>query len=286
MSVTEFKEIHRGRAADFTLSPSGESKDIYVRVFRAITDSATDDGETIRQYVDCPRRGAQFPNNIHAYCKTVSPRNEDFAKTVWIVTCRYDTSHEWTENPLTDPAQISWDAEQFQRPAYKDRDGDAILNSAHDFFDPLPMRDDSRWAVTVKKNLAAVPAWILLYQDTTNDTVFTLDGLEVAVGKAKVQKVGVGTWQHRNDIAYRVVTLLIHIAKDGFQFDILDQGFHYLSGSAQEKKHILDDDGIEVTTPGLLDGSGGQLADPSPSTAVFGTFYVYEERDFNLLPLT
>jgi hypothetical protein len=283
MSVTSFKEIHRGRAASFTLSDSGEAKDIYVRVFLALTDSQYDDGETVKSHIDCPKRADVFPNNVYAYCKNIDARNLDESKKAWHVTCRYDTGRQWTDNPLNDPADISWDAEQFQRPAYKDKDGDAILNSANDYYDPLPRRDDSRWAVTVRKNLAAVPSWILNYQDAINSSSFWLDGLFVLTRKAKMQKVGVSSWQHRDGIPFRIVTMLIHVAKDGFSLEILDQGFHYLDGS--DKKHILDDEGVEVTTPALLDGSGAVLSSPSPSTAVFNTHNVYDELDFRALPL-
>ena len=47
---------------------------------------------------------------------------------------------------------------------------------------------------------------------------------------------------------------------------------------------INDGDGEEVTTPVLLDGNGAVLANPSPATAVFANYQVYEEKDFTVLP--
>jgi hypothetical protein len=46
------------------------------------------------------------------------------------------------------------------------------------------------------------------------------------------------------------------------------------------------DDGTEPSTPALLDGSGGVLSNPSPSTAVFKTFNAYKTRTFSSLPLS
>jgi hypothetical protein len=40
----------------------------------------------------------------------------------------------------------------------------------------------------------------------------------------------------------------------------------------------------EVTQPVPLDGAGDVLADPTPSTAIFGNFTIYDELDFSALP--
>ena len=51
------------------------------------------------------------------------------------------------------------------------------------------------------------------------------------------------------------------------------------------RSRCLDDEGNFVSKPVHLDGSGGQLANVTPATAVFNDHYVYPEAAFGLLPI-
>jgi len=288
MSVIYFREIAQGRSgSDSVNAQSGEQT--YVRMYRAKTDSNTDTAATVLASASCPTYGSAHPSNAYAYVKSRRATQETHCDTFWIVQIDYSTSsRQYQSSPLSDPAEITWRSEQFQRVAYKDTDGNAIVNSASDFYDPPPERDDSRWVATITKKVAAVPYWLLSYQDAINDGPFVIDGLTVEKHKAKIQDIQISRWDSRDGVRFRTLTISMTMAKDGFELELLDQGFNKLDGDDQVKIKIEDDDGesVEPTGPVLLDGSGGVLSSPSPANAVFRSHDVYEEKNFNMLPLT
>jgi hypothetical protein len=148
------------------------------------------------------------------------------------------------------------------------------------------MMDDSRRVITISKNLAVVPAWILTYQDAVNSDAFNVDGITVAAGLAKVQAVTVGEVQRRNGIAFRVVTLVIHLQKDGWVVKSQDIGFREL-GYGGGRQNILNDvDDERPSAPVPLDGAGNHIFDPDATSNVMLSFDVYAEKVFSALPLS
>jgi hypothetical protein len=285
MSVLTFKEIHSGRDADDDVGQRKAAVGRYTRVFRVTTDSNDDDGAVVK--ASAPSLGVQHPSDPRAFLRRRRARNESFSKRVWIVTCAYSTEFEIEENPLADPADIDWVTEQFQRPFVKDRNGDAILNSAGNYYDRPVDGDDSRWTANVVKNVSAVPTWLLDYRDAVNSDAFVLDGLSVAIGEAKMQAIRISRQQERNDVPYRVLTMTIALNGDGWAKEELDQGFQEKHPERlNERRQILDDQGDPVTTPVMLDGTGQRLQDPEPDTAVYRSHDIYQEQPFSDLPLT
>jgi len=281
MTITYKGEIPAGRSAKNSLGIR-----TYQRQFRLVTDSRSDGPYEIGSNANLPSIGSVHPEDASAWCRELTVDNDE-PYTGWIVTANYSSERELSETPTSDPAFVTWDSEQFQKPAIQDKDGDAVVNSAGDFFDPPAMMDDSRRVVTVQKNLTAVPTWILDYQDAVNSDQFTVDGVTIAIGTAKMQRVSVGAEDIRNGIAFRQVTFTMHLQRDGWDMQILDAGFRRIDpGDSTKRIAISLDDGTEPTTPALLDGSGGLLSNPTPANAVFKTFSVYKTRAFSSLPLS
>ena len=281
MTVTFLGEDPGGRTAENNLGTR-----TYTRVFKLKTDSKNDGAYTVGSNASLPTIGSTHPDDASAWCRRLRVENTDpFAG--WTVTAEYSSELELTTNPTLQPAEITWDSEQFQKPVLFDNTGDAVCNSAGGLFDPPAMMDDSRRVVTVQKNLSAVPAWILDYQDAVNSDQFTVDGVVIAIGTAKMQRVSVGAEDIRNGTTFRQVTFTMHLQRDGWTVDILDAGFRKIDPSDSTKRVAISlDDGTEPSTPALLDGSGGVLSNPSPSTAVFKTFNAYKTRTFSSLPLS
>ena len=281
MSVLTFDEIHNGRDGGDDES-QGRLVRRYSRVFRAVTDNNSDDASVV--LASAPSYGAVYPKDMRAYCRSRSARNESFSKRVWIVTCLYSTEREIQESPLDDPPSVEWGTEQFQRPFYKDTDGDAILNSAGDQYDPPVEGDDSRWTATLTRNVSAVPAWLLTYADAVNSSAFTLDGIAIGERQAKIQAIRLSPVQERNDIVYRVLTITFHFSSD-WRLEVLDAGFR--EKVSDEMKRIKNDGDSEwPTVPVCLNGSGAVLENPTPATAKYNTHTLYEEKSFATLPLT
>lgn len=280
MSVTSFLEIHDGRdGADDVRGRTAVRR--YTRVFRATTNDDFDDANTVVAHVSCPRLGTVYPTDIGAWCK--GRRANSINKRLWIVTATYSSEREMEEDPAADPPQFTWSTQQFQRIYVKDRNGKAIVNSAGDPYDPPVEGDDSRVSCTVSLNVASVPSWVLTYKDAVNSAAFTIDGISVNAGSAKVQSINIGPVQSRNDISFRQLSLTLTFAAS-FAAEVLDAGFNYKDDA--ERKKITLADGNEPTAPVLLDGSGAVLANPTLDNAVYNSHDIYTEMDFSALPLS
>jgi hypothetical protein len=279
MTVTFIEEIAEGRTATNTKGARS-----YTRKFKLKTSLNSEGPYAVGSDANLPVIGSQYPDDSGAWC--VSLEVSQFSgRFGWIVTANYSSERELAQDPTNDPAEISWSSEQFQRPAVFDNSGNAIVNSAGDPFDPPNMMDDSRRVVTIQKNLATVPSWILTYQDAVNSDTFSVDGISIAAGLAKIQSVTVGPVQKRNGTSFRTVTIVMHLQKDGWLLRPLDAGFRErVSGELQNIRNSGDDELPAAPVP--LNGSGSALANPSFTNNIFLQFSVYETKAFASLPLT
>ena len=256
----------------------------YTRTFKLSTSSKSESAYDVGSHISLPVIGQPHPDDPFAFCTTLTPDPTDPWRG-WTVTAQYSDARTMSEDATSDGAVITWGSEQFQRPAVFDRNGDFIVNSAGDPFDPPNMMDDSRRVVTVQKNLTVVPTWILDYQDAVNSDSFIIDGVTVAAGLAKMQAVTVGEVQRRNGNTFRSVNFTIHLQRDGWLLRPLDAGFREIAyGGLVNIKNPGDDELPGAPVP--LNGSGVSLASPSFSTCVFLSFEVYATRAFSSLPLS
>ena len=278
MTTTLKEEIPSGRTAR-----NSKGARTYTRKFRVTSDDKTDGPFEVGSTSGLPLIGSVHPEDANAFCVELTVENTE-PYVGWTVTANYSDERQIDDDPTNDEAEISWGSEQFQKPAVFDLSNNLILNSAGDPFDPPAMMDDSRRVVTVSKNLAVVPAWILDYQDAVNSDVFSVDGLSIGVGKAKMQSVAVSPKQRRNSTVFRVVNFTIHLQRDGWLLDILDAGFRRIVSGGRE--NIRNQDGELITAPVPLNGAGQPIANPTVTNCVFRSFSVYKTRAFSSLPLT
>lgn len=239
---------------------------------------------TVGSNASLPKIGSPHYDDAAARCRSLQiSRASGKDKHNWIATANYDTQVAYEINPLNDPADIQWDGDNFEEVAVFDRNGQACLNSAGDPLQDL-FRERSRRIVTVVKNVATVPSWIITNEDAVNSSSFTVDGFSVPTGKAKLSAPRLGRWESRNGYTFRQMTMVFKLNKDGWASQPLDAGFRYKTGTRRDI--ITNSDGTLPSTPVALDGSGAVLANPSPTNAVFLSFNLYPAYDFNLLPLT
>lgn len=299
MAVISVVELFDERSGEITVGLA-QSVRTYQRTFLVKTDDKNDDVVPVGNAVGIPRIGDRYPSDVGtngSWARTIAVRQLAGAMA-WNVTVSYSSEFEILTNPLDDPAIITWGAEQFQRPTYKDRYNRPILNSAFRFFSKLPQIDDSRFVVSVQKNVAVVPAWVANYQDAVNISAFTVDGITVGAQLAKFNSFKIGAWQERNAVQYRVLSFDLHLSEVGWDIEILDEGKARLGnpnpgprevGSASEdpEKHfaaVNDGDQTNAGEDVLLNGFGQQL--PSGNLGVFLPYGVYPLKDFTVLPLT
>jgi hypothetical protein len=279
MAVTYVGELAEGRRAS-----NNRGVRTYTRVFRLTTSSQADNEYVVGSNASLPVIGNIHPSDANAYCENLDVQCVRGWR-IWDVTATYTTERQLNSVPTSDPTYITWDTEQFQKPATEDKDGNGVVNSAGDPFNPQEQMDDSRRVVTVQKNMSSVPAWVLTYQDAVNSDTFTIDGVSISPGTAKMQRIGVGPPEIRNGTAFRQVTFVIALRRDGWAFRLLDQGFNQklLIGTGRKPITIK---GQLPSSPVLLDGNGFAQTDPASAVAHYLTFHVYKEQAFSSLPLT
>ena len=178
-----------------------------------------------------------------------------------------------------------WETEIYQQPVLVDVNGDAVMNSAGDYFlDPLPTRDASRLIVKIKANVTSVPAWLLEEgNNAVNNAGIAVDGVTFPEQTVKTSRVRVGQRLYRFGLKFYPLSYELHYRKEGWKLEPLDAGFRARNGQ-NEIIQITNDDGSEITSPAPLDGSGGVLTNPTPTSAVFQEFDIYNEHDLTILP--
>lgn len=282
-----------GREADF-----GNSKDMRVRrSWLSRTDSRFfSEGLFLQAAVifDGGSAGvpipfvSRHPDNAQFLCKRLRGKQEQKSPLHWRIDAEYDTAPINTddnpESPLARPAKITWSTTKYQKAIERDRDGNAIINSAGDYFDPPPIADVSRWTASVTKNVAGVPTSILSYVDGLNSSTWEIDGVSVEANVAKVMSISIGEEQVEGDVVYRQFSYTVEFDPvDKWKGKYLNQGFYYKDGS--NRKRILDANSKPVVTPKLLNSSGAVISDPTPSSATFKEYDVCSEIDFSVFPV-
>ncbi len=228
-----------------------------------------------------PGIGAKHPrlSGLYATSKSCKPTRKDLK--AWQLTVNYQSvpaNVQYEENPLARPPVVTWSSVSYEEEIYKDIAGKTILNSAGDYFDPPIRVARSRWQVSYKRNRAWIPTWILDYTDAINSDQFTIGGLTVPRGYAKLDRIEIGPMQIENGVTYYEVSYTFTLQKESWQPKILDQGLYEKVGGVRRRIRVS---GEPVSEPVLLDGTGQALANPAPENAVYLTQYkAYRELPF------
>src|SRR5579884_2127166 len=267
MAVLSVREIWNGRRG------SADEKAVreYARVFRVVTSNSLDGALVAETAVD-PFNGTAIPNlfasyiepngttfDLTAIARKIDVVQDDSDPNTWLVTVSYSNRTDLPElgnpNPLLRPSEIKWSFAQFQRIADVDIYGAAVVNSAGEAFDPPAEKDDSRPVLVVTRNEAGFdPGIAYLYRDAVNSDAF----FGAPPGTAKIQAIE-ATRHYENNFFYWQVTYTIHFRPDGWNLNLLDQGFNYLDTDGKTKLLIRDKNGAAVSKAVPLNGVGASL---------------------------
>lgn len=195
-----------------------------------------------------------------------------------------------TQNPLEAPTEVAWSSSTYTEPVTVDIEGNAIVNSAGQPFDPPLTQERHPIVATIAYNSESYdPNTGLNFQDHVNDTATTIANLtNVPARMARILEIG-AVQQYWEDITYWRVTVKVEVNNaewdDGQGWDrrLLDQGIYEKDGDGKTIR-MRTDDGEEVTEPLKLNGSGGKL-DPQTADPVFLTRKTFKEADFSSLKL-
>lgn len=261
-----------------------EGKRSAIDEYQVVVGAVTDDPNVVRTAVDpntnlaVPQRGDPYsPNDAGLLCKTVDIQQEhevDFQ--AYIVTCTFETGSGTTptetENPLDIPPRVRWGHIGQNEQIYLDRNGEPIVNSAGQPFDPS-IEDEifDLLAIIQGNNAGFDPLFASQYMNAINSDSFSIRGQQVAPGVAKVIQFDADE-ATMNGIDYFAVTIGLRFRVDeeggntGWIRKILDNGTMALDADGIPRS-IKDSDGTVITDPVFLNGQGLRL--PSNGTPVF-----------------
>jgi len=231
------------------------------RACTVITDDPADGQIVVAAALPAP--GTAHPDAANFYSGV--PQINRRGPTLWDVKIVYVTGGLVTfpqeEDPLSEPADISWDDGEYSVLYDMDIDGEEVVNSMGEPFDPPLMRDISDPVLIIERNQASFsPTTKLTYQDTICAEVF----YGAAVGRAKMGKIkarsvyaAVAYWRARYEVQFRMNTPADVPDEKAWWRCILDQGVKYKDA----------DGNVQLTPNGELvllaaDGTRIPLGDP------------------------
>jgi hypothetical protein len=278
MSVT-----YQGSIAEKRTATNAAGIRTYSETFRLTSDSKSDTASTVGNNASLPSIGSVYADDGQAYCTNLAISCTD-GYTGWEAVASWTTERTMSStDPEDDEVKVSWTTEVYQEPVFQDVDGNAVVNSAGDYFiDPVPTRDATHLIARIRSNHRTIPAWVLAKQNNVNDSQITVGGLVIGAGLARMSRLEISERQRRKDVDFYSMSFELHIHKDGWLLEPMDVGFRELKDG--ELVQIKDTNEDEVTTPVMLDGQGVAQTNPTPSSAVFGSYQVYGTSDLSTLP--
>jgi hypothetical protein len=288
VSVTHLSQLER---AERTLQGIRNT-----RVYQVTLDDLADGPCVARDAADVPRPGDPHPFDASARVVRIVPQpTQPQNRLVWNVNVEYETPNyqaghdKEEENPLDDRVQISWGTRDYERALERDRNGVAVLNSAHDPFDPCRLKTVHVMTLRVVRNEAFYsPALAFTYLggengSAVNSDTCTICGLTVSPRQAHII-LWSGDSAERNGIPFWTVTYEFEFNPETWDETALDLGLYQLTGLAfpNDKKKCIRN-GESAVEPQLLDGTGYQL--PVGGTPVFLSWRCADELPFSVLNL-
>ncbi|RMF85756.1 MAG: hypothetical protein D6744_00845 [Planctomycetota bacterium] len=242
-----------------------------------ITDILTaSDGTT-----SVPQIGDSWQGSTTIRCKRVGPAQQVSASTFaeYTVTAHYDNINQGgtsvvEANPLNRPADISYSFDVVQRVVEKDRDDNAVVNSAGDMFDP-PITDEVyRFVITIERNVAATnPATVASYVNTVNSDAITVAGVALAAEQGLIKDYSARA-VYEADTEYIRERIMIQVAESHAR-EVADAGYYYIDASdGNKRKHVTDGEGRDDTKPHYLTATG----DDGGTTPRYLTFNIKEAK--------
>lgn len=240
---------------------------------------------------DMPTLGQEYSGDAGAVLTRVLPRlqNTEVMPAVgsggdlvrWEVDLVFSprTMSVPDENPLLEWPKIRFSFATYERVAEKDINGNAILNSAKDPFDPPLMQEERDIIINIERNVAAYnPVTALEFIDSVNSAQITVAGVTIAAEAGKLED-WTATPATRGSTNYYQEHIAIRITRraEKWKRRVLDQGLRELKDGG--KVRIRDSKKQFVTEPWRLNGSGVALAADAAAGTPPSVFLDKETRE-------
>lgn len=290
MAIIAVQETFTNRGSSF----NDKRQRDYTRSFDVLSNLRDESQAVVRLASGIPRPWTPYITpqgdiDPGSYCTNVEVKQDTQDPFLWRAVAQYSSlitrpDIHSIENPLLRPWEVSWSSTNIMIPASRDREGNWVINSAGELFDPPPEEEEYRLVLTVTRNEVYFdPNTIRKYKGKVNSQPW----IGIAKGQARMVDLS-STKKFEGGFWFWPTTYIWHIRepRPGFKpeeawaLNLLDRGFYELDDSLPPKLKIATDVlGRPVTQPVLLDGSGHKLAkDADP---VYLTFHIHGQADFN-----
>jgi hypothetical protein len=278
MGVRACWETFENRGAD--ANQKGERT--YTRTFAVVMTGRDDDPNKVRLPLPAPGDvyvGSDGTVDARSYVQSVRLRQNAEDPWLWQAEVSYGPQStdaaQATDDPLAQPARVSFSSKLVNVVMTKDAEGKAVENSAGDPFDPPLEMEEVRIVMKVQKNLATFdPMAILKYTGAVNES----EWFGVGEKMAKCNAIQADPKTERGQ-SYWEVQAEFELKATGWAVEVLDAGFRELDEIDQWVQVIDPRTGTFAAKPIPLDGEGHALA--ADGEPVFLSFDVYKAEDFN-----
>lgn len=205
----------------------------------------------------------------------------------WIVRCEWGliSPMEASEsgNPFDVRPEVTIDGTTIDnRPFDLDADGNLVLNSAGEKFDPTVTTSEQNHVIKIIRNEPTVPL-VLIVNNALKINMGMWYQFPDSTVKVEPFQVQILYSQFLDSIYFKIAyTFIFNPAKDGWKRKLLDRGYKQLD-SNNKLVPIYDSQGMALQDPALLDGSGHKLnmpTPPDPDKAVWLEFKEFMQIDF------
>lgn len=185
-----------------------------------------------------------------------------------------------TGSPSDQPPSVRFEGVTYQEVADLDVDGNPVVNTAGDAFDPPVMRDRTRPVIKIVRNETSFDdSTILAYSDKVNsDTFYNYPPKTLKCSAPR----GEPLYSQFSGQNYYRVEYELHYNADTWAARVLNQGYRQLvtSGGATTQEPILAG-GTPISSPAMLDEDGAYIPPPVDASDIILLEYdIYEELDF------
>lgn len=277
--------VEQGQLATSTSGPE-EKTATRVFVARAAVPTTTVAAETAD---GLPSLGTGHPDDLTRTLRSKTAKPDPAGgRRVFTVELTYSNKggEQPDVNPLSRPAEVSWDFDDGTEPYFLDRSEEPkpVVNSVKERFAELLERDTGSLVATITKNIPAnaySPSDAIAMKNAVNEGGISVDGISIDAGQAKCKGWTAGPRLFENGVAYRVSKVVLQF-RESWDHVVEDRGFNEKDGSTGKVKQIVK--GTPPTkpeTPWPLDGAGVAKANIADAPAQL-TFQPYFKRAFSL----